>query len=296
MIKNEKKNESDLNSYKDLDGLSLREMNAGLWLSENRKKITRFITIFLIIVSAGFFIYSSYGYIIYFMSGKINNLDEGQVLSPRNVVAPMVIAPVEIFKSGGKYDLAIRIKNPNDNFSAEFKYCLSQDEVDIHCDSWFVLPSEDKYILALAVDINPASSSPVFAIEDIFWARTNRKDIPDWPAYLSERINFEIADIKFLGALRSGLSENLKLNSLEFKATNHSAFAYYEVPFDIFLYSGSRLTGVGRYIANNFMAGENRQIKISWSGDLGDISRIEIIPEININDDGVYLKYQGLNK
>jgi hypothetical protein len=296
MVKDENKKDANLNSYKDLGGLTLNEMNAGLWLSEHRKSMTRFITVFLIVISAFFFIYSTYGYIIYFMNGKIDNQVEGQAMSPRNIVTPMTIAPVEIFKSGDYYDLAVRIKNPNDNFSAEFKYCLTQDGVDISCSNEFILPSEDKFLITLAAKVNPASSSPVFVVRDIFWARTNRREIPDWPAYLLERVNFEITNVKFLGASKSGLSENIKLNSLEFTAINHTPFSYYEVPFNIFLYSGSKLVGVERNIASNIMAGESRQIKMSWSAELTNISRIEVIPDININNPSVYLKYQGSDK
>ncbi|MFA6514411.1 MAG: hypothetical protein WCT50_03965 [Patescibacteria group bacterium] len=290
------KNEPDLNSYNNLGGVSLREMNLGLWLSEHRKSIAKSITIFLIILCASLFIYSSYGYVIYFMSGKIDNQEELQVMSPRNVVTPMVIAPVEIFSNNENSDLAIRLKNPNDNFSAEFEYCLRQGETDITCGRSFIFPSEDKYLLALAIPLNLASSTPTFVVKDIFWSRINRREIPDWPAYLAERINFDITDIKFLGILKSGLSENIKLNSLEFTATNNTPFAYYEVPFDIFLYSGSRLIGVERHVASNFMAGEIRNIKISLAGDFGNVSRIEVSPRINIKDESVYLKYQGENK
>jgi hypothetical protein len=271
-------------------------MNAGLWLSEHRKLITKAITIFLIIISAFFFIYSSYGYIIYFINGKIDNQEEVQVLSPRNVVAPIEVAPIEVFKSGEKYDLAVRVKNPNDNFSAEFSYCINQGDAEVYCDEGFMLPLDNKYLLALATTVNPTNANLVFTIKEIFWVRTNRTEIPDWNAFLLERVNFEIAEVKFLSASKSGLSENLRLNSLEFNALNLTPYSYYQVPFNIFFYAGSELVGVERHVATDVMAGENRQIKISWSGDLGNVSRIEIIPQINVNDKDVYSKYQGLGQ
>ncbi len=296
MLKDKNQNDIDLKNYRDPSGISVREMNIGLWFSENRRKITRFFTVFLILISAFFFIYSSYGYIIYFMSGTLDNQLENQVMSPRNVTSEMVIAAVEKFKNEDKTDLAVRLNNPNDNFSAEFEYCFKQGDVDLSCARSFILPSEDTHILAMAVSSDIAITAPTFVVKDIFWSRVNLHEIPDWAAYQSERINFEITNINFLGANKSGLSENLKLNSLSFVATNNSAFSYYEVPFDILLYSGSRLVGVERHTAQNFMSSEERAIKISWAGDLGTVSRIEITPRINLNNSDVYLKYQGLNK
>lgn len=293
MEKNKNKNDLDLKKYKDLDGLTLSEMNIGLWFSEHRKMMTKTLTIFLIIISAFFFVYSTYNYIMYFLSGAVDNQTESQVTSPRNVVTEMAIAPVEAFNNSENYDLAVLLKNPNDSFSAEFDYCFNQGVTEIACDHSFILPSEQKYVMSLGLNINPAVAAPTFVIKDIFWSRVNKRVIPDWQAYYNARLNFAITDITFLGASKSGLSENLRLNSLSFQATNNSPYSYYEVPFDILLYSGSHLAGVQRSVVNNFLAGENRSIKLTWSGDQGSISRVEITPRLDINNQDIYLKYQG---
>jgi len=80
---------------------------------------------------------------------------------------------------------------------------------------------------------------------------------------------------------------------LEFKITNQTAYAYYEAPLQILLYSGSELVGVQTYSVNNFLAGEKRNVNLSWPGGLQTVSRTEVKPNINILDDDVYLKYQG---
>ena len=296
MEKDKNKNDIDLNKYHDLGGLSLREMNIGLWFSEKRGMMTRALTVFLIVISAFFFIYSTYNYVIYFLSGAVDNQTESQVMSPRDVVSQMLIAPTETFSNNGGHDLALLLKNPNDSFSAEFNYCFMQGEIEVHCEKSFILPAEQKYILALGVKINSTGRNSEFVIKDIFWSRVNRRIIPDWQLYYNARINFTLSDIVFLGSSRSGLSENIKLNSLEFKAVNNSPYGYYEIPFDILLYSSSKLVGVQRIVTNNFLSGESRNLKISWPGDLSSVSRVEITPRININDRDVFLKYQGTTK
>jgi hypothetical protein len=293
MGKDKNKDDINLKKYHDLGGLTISKMNIGLWFSEKRKSLTRALTIFLIVISAFFFVYSTYNYVLYFLSGAVDNQAESQVTSPRNVVTEMAVAPTEIFKNNDNYDLAALLKNPNDSFSAEFDYCFTQGETEIYCNHSFVLPSEQKYALALGVKLDSVAVSPGFKIKDIFWSRVNKRIIPDWQAYHNARLNFTISDITYLSASRSGLSENLKLNSLSFKAVNNSPYSYYEVPFDILLYSGSRLVGITRSVASNFLAGETRDLKLSWAGDQGSVSRVEITPRININDQDVYLKYQG---
>ncbi len=290
MDKNKNLEEDRLRSYDDPTGVSWREMNFGLWIAEHRRLLTRATTVFLILLSAFFFIYSTYAYIIYFMRGPIDNQPENQVVSPRNVVDSPVLEVVRALPRGSDYDLTIKIKNPNDNFWADFSYCFYQGETKLECSQSFLLPSEEKQIMLLGSKIT-TSAGLSFKIEDIFWNRINRRVIPDWPAFLAERTDFIISDVQFLNASKSGLSELVKFNTLEFSIYNHSAYNYFEAPLEILLYSGGQLIGVERHLINNFMAGEAREIKISWPGDIGNVDDIKITPRIHVIQDDVYLKY-----
>jgi hypothetical protein len=293
MAKDKYQSDEDLKKFKDLSGISLREMKIGLWLSENRQLLTRLLTIFLILLSAFFFIYSTYAYIIYFMSGPIDNQPENQVLSPRNVVEQMKPGKVEIFKSSDSYDLAVNLNNANDNFWADFDYCFYQEDEIVYCDSSFVLPAENYYLIVLGLEL-PSSSNLTFKIEDIFWSRVNRRQIPDWSTFYQERLNFEFSDVNFFNAIKSGLSENLRLNSLEFNIFNDSPYSYYQIDFDILFYSSSNLIGVQKYLGQNIKTDEKRSVKLSWPGDLGSVSQVKIVPRVNIIKDSVYLKYQDV--
>lgn len=290
----DKNREEDLGRYQDSSGVSLRDMNFGLWFAENRRRLTRALTVFLILISAFFFIYSTYAYIIYFMRGPIDNQPENRVMSPRNVITEMKFGPVEVFKLTETYDLAIAMENPNDNFWAEFQYCFYQGEVQLDCGKSFILPAEKKHIVAFSLALN-SQSALSFRIEDIFWSRVNRREIPDWPTFLQERLSIEIDNIKFLGANHSGLSENLRLNSLEFTVINHTPYSYYQVDMEILLYSSSALVAVEKHAVANLLAEEQRLIKMSWPGDMPAVSRVEISPQVNIIKAESYLKYQGSN-
>jgi hypothetical protein len=283
--------DEDLRDFKDLSGVSVRQMNIGLWIAENRPFLTRALTVFLIVISAFFFIYSTYGYIIYFMSDPIDNLPDNQVMSPRDVVKPMQPSVLEIFKAGNHYDLVVTLVNENDNFWAEFDYCFYQGEKKIDCQRDFILPSENYHLTTLGVDLENTADIN-FKIEDIFWSRINRRQIADWPTYYQERINFEFSNISFFNALKSGLSENLKLNRLEFDIINNSPYSYYQVDFDILFYADQRLIGAQKYFGENIKAGEKRPVTLSWPSDLSDVSQVKIVPRVNIILDSVYLKFQ----
>ena len=61
---------------------------------------------------------------------------------------------------------------------------------------------------------------------------------------------------------------------------------------NIAIFEGDQLVGVNVYHLQNFLGGETRNVKINWPGNFNNI-HAEIVPDLNILDDRVYLKYQG---
>lgn len=299
MPKDKNKQGIDLSKYKDLDGLSLKEMNFGLWLSENKKRLTKIVIIFLIALSAFFFVYSSYNYVIYFLNSSTeeNNtasLVNSNIVSQRNVASDIIVSVPQIFKNGETYDLVARVTNPNDKFITHFNYCFIVDKVDAGCNRGFILPGEEKYLSSLGQRIG--SSSPVVSlnIKDVSWQRVDSHAIPDWKTFVGERINFNLRDIKFTPTGYDAATGKNGLSSLEFTITNLTNYGYYEVPLNIAFYQGSELVGANIYIVKNFLAGEEKAIRLSWFSNISRTARIEIRPNLDLSDESIYLKYQGV--
>lgn len=285
----------DLKNYNDSAGVSLKGMNFGLWVAENRRKITKIIIILLILLSAFFFIYSSYNYIVYFISGDPNSqfVINNQILSPRKVTSDLEISPLQVFSSDSRSDLAVQLSNPNDKFMANFSYCFKLGEKNVACGTGFILPSEKKYILALAAEFTGSRSELTFSVSDIFWRRIDTHQIPNWSDFYNKRLDFAVSGLNFASAAVSGLSDKVNLNTLDFSVKNQTAYGYYEAPLNIFLYNGSEIVAINRYIIQNFLPGETRSVNISWPGSFSAVNRTDVTPDINIMDDNVYLKYQG---
>jgi len=296
MAKEENLNKDiDLKNYDDPTGISLREMNFGLWLSEHRHKFLKIVTGVLIVLCTFFFVYSSYNLIIYFISGDLNaQLISGDIpTSPRQLTDDLVVTPLQIFSSGDRYDLVEKINNPNGKFMADFKYCFTAAGSDLFCGKGFVLPNEEKYILALGQELSGSQSEVSFRVFDLFWRRIDAHQIPDWNSFALTHLNFLISSLNFSAGITNSLSEKINLNNLEFIVKNQTPYGYYEVPLNILLFSGQELVGVHRYLLQNCLAGEERTVKISWPGNLSTVDRTVVMPDLNIMDEGVYLKYQG---
>jgi len=291
MSKDENKPEINLNKYKDRDGLSLKKMNFGLWLSESRAKIMKAIVIFLIALSLFFFVYSTYNYIIYFLSGAEIDPVNVNILSPRQV-SDIIVGSPQVFRSGEGYDMVVDIKNPNDKYSGTYSFCFYTDETNIQCGSDFILPGETKYAAALGQKMDNQAAVG-FKITSIGWQRFDNRKIPNWTTYSNERLNFRVENLKLVLAEKSGLSEKIKLDLLEFSIVNNTNFGYREVPLVITFYSGQSLVGINSYLLKNFISGETKNVRLSWPSGLGNVTRTEIRPIINLLDDSVYLNYQG---
>lgn len=288
--------EIDLKNYEDQTGLSEKKLNFGLWIAENRRKIMKIIIISLVAISAFFFIYSSYNYIIYFISGDPNAqiISNNLTVSPRKVTEDLSVSSVRALANDGRYDLTVQISNPNAKFMANFDYCFKKGETDIVCGSSFILPGETKHVVELAQPYSGSISEISFSVSGIFWRRIDTRQIPDWAAFFGQRLDFAIFDLNYAPASVSGLSDKVNLNTLDFSIKNQTAYGYYEAPLDIFLYSGSEMIAVNRYILKNFLPGETRTVKLSWPGQFVSVNRTEVVPNVNIMDDSVYLKYQGI--
>lgn len=299
-----KKAEARLKNYVGPEGITTKQLEAGLWYVEHKQLLRKILCGFLILVAAISWTYTIYGFAYYLVRGL--NEDERlikQLVEVNNIghdyvslvgAKSLAVAPVGILKSTDKkYDLYVQIENDNQKWWAEFDYYFLAAGSQTEKTAGFILPLETKYLLALAQDfINPPAGA-VLIMENLRWRRINQHQIPDWPDYYEKHLAIESADIKFTPAGSSPLSEKLNLNQLSFNAINQTAFNFWEAGFTILLYQGGGLANINHYILNDFMSGEKRFIEISWPGDLGRAERVEIVPEINIMRDDIYIPYEG---
>jgi hypothetical protein len=84
-----------------------------------------------------------------------------------------------------------------------------------------VLPKEEKNILVLNSNDEPSSYSLNFVINNLSWKRIDNKLIPDWDAYIKERLNLIIGDILVSADEDGG-------KSLSFSVKNDTAYSFWE--------------------------------------------------------------------
>lgn len=271
-----------------LDKDSLKRMKFGLWLSENRNKIIKAFTILLILISSGFFVFSIYNLFIYFSAGDPISEDFNDNLAKNQTqIIPLAFSDVSAFKNGEKVDLLISIKNENPRFYAQFDYCFYHGETAVDCRRGFILPASEKSLTAFGANLSGEGDSFSFNVSKISWTRIS-KEIIDYPSYYNERMNILVSDISFKP---QGGSVSATSNSLEFTISNNTAFSYHDVPLNILIFSNTGLISINKYIAQNLYSGESRDVSLKWSGNLSSAKKVEIMADVDILNDGVFIKY-----
>ncbi len=295
--------EKKVENYVSPEGLTTKQLEYGLWYVEHKRLLTMALYGFLIFAGAVSWAYTIYGFAYYLSRG----MTEDEILAKALVrtesvnhayveqvaARDLAIGPAQILGSNGKYDLFAPVVNDNQKWWAEFDYYFSGNGWQTEKTASYIFPGETKYPAALAEEFAYLPVGGRLIMENIRWHRISRHAIADWDDYYRSRLNIETADIKFIPAAASGLSEKLNLNRLSFTAINNTVYSYWETDFTILLYGGGQVVGINRYILSDFMSGQKKQLQLSWPGSLNRVDRVAIIPEINIMKDDIYIPYEG---
>lgn len=294
-----KDSDSNINfsTKKNIKDKALKNFNFGLWILQNRKKFFIGIIVLLVALSAvlySVFFYNLYDYIKYTPEERkaLQELSEVNVsLTPGRLAIDLEIGKPQVFFHNNKYDFVVSIKNPNNNFFSYISYCFSDGDKELVCSGTTIFPSEDKYVIDLAIDLDSHPSNLKFIIKNKNWERVSIRTYPDWGKYYSERLNFIISDINF--EINKPTEMSLKsTNNLSFSIQNNSPYNYWEVPLNIVMFYRKNIVGVNKYIVSEFMSLESKNVSISWSNSLKNVDDTKIIPDLDILQEGNYIKYK----
>jgi hypothetical protein len=290
---NEKEKRLNLKKYEtDVSGVSLNKLEAGLWWLKNRskfKKISIFILLGMIIFLWLYSLYNLGNYLLFGMDQDKKMLkelvsvdSERQNLLESRSAKDVVISSIGILENSSGHDYYALIKNQNEEYRGNFSYCFMRGSNKIACGDDFVLPKEEKYILVLNSNDEPSSYSLNFVINNLSWKRIDNKLIPDWDAYIKERLNLIIGDILVSADEDGG-------KSLSFSVKNDTAYSFWEVPLSIIVKKYGKISTVNSYTLKQLVSFEERRLKIKWPGEADLSGEISISPNIDIFNENVYM-------
>jgi len=272
------------------------QLKFATWYVSHKILLKKIFIGFLIFLCAIFWGFGLYGLInYYFIEGPSFNLamrelSRGVDFSAINkALQPkgLELGTTTIFSSGkGRYDFVGKVFNSSSNWRAEFTYNFLVDGVARPEKSGFILPGEEKYVFDLGVSAEARPRSATLEIKNFKWQRIDAHEIPDYDAWQEDRLNFLVTDVKFTPA---AVGESIPISRASFMVRNATAFSFWDVGFEIFLYRGSSIASVNYVTLEEFRSGQNRSVEVSWFETLPSITQVKVVPEVNIFDSKAYM-------
>lgn len=202
---------------------------------------------------------------------------------------PLEIASFDI--TGGqdqRYDYVVKVRNPNLNYIASpVLFQLVSDSTVLAEKSGFIYPNEEKYF-AFFGQAAAAGAGAAVRIAQVGWRR-----YMDFSDFANPRLRFSTSEVVFKSAQESGIRGELSVSTLNFKIANKSAYGYWHVGVYMILYNGSTVVGANYILLDQFESGEVRPVEMKWYESLSGVSRVEIVPEVDILDAAAYLPVKG---
>jgi len=270
--------------------LTERQLKLGIWFAERRtffKGLATGVLVFLNIIFWGYSLFGFLSYIIF--AANQRPLIEKQLIQgginwstwhEANKPLPVEWSVPEILNGRGGTDFIVEMRNANPSWLVRFEYTMELGEQTISKTD-FLLPASKKYVVSVFRD---GRGTPNFSLSKMRWQKiTTQITEGDYNAFLSDRLNFVFENIEFVPG-GSDLPSRIK-----FTVRNNGAFNFWQARFIVLLWRGDRVIGVTSVTADRLQSQEKRDIDVVWFDRVGAPSRIEIIPDMDIFDESVYM-------
>ncbi|MFH0854448.1 MAG: hypothetical protein V1891_03070 [bacterium] len=213
-----------------------------------------------------------------------------------NQPSPPQIGQIKILSSGrkndkGTYDLIAQIYNPNEKFKIEFDYqfiCNSQSLILKHT---YVLPGQKKIIADFGLNLLNHNNNAQVKIINLQYERISAHEIADPISFINDRLIFEIKNVEM-----NKIEEAKNVYKISYDFENKSAYNYWDLGLTTLLYKDSEIVGIDYIALEKFQSGEKKEIELTWYEYLPTTIKVSIIPEADVFDKNIYMKFEGKQK
>ena len=281
--------------------LSEKQLKFGYWYVTHKLQIKKWFTFSLLVAAAFLWIFTIGMLVKLYLIDYPRQLELERAL-PQSLVNPYAIEaaqpkqiqnkPVQVFEgSKGATDVTTEVVNPNEDFWATWSGRFSAEGATTTWKMEYILPSESKEIADLGLEAPGGLRAPRYEMRDLSWHKVDRHQIADYKKFFAERQRFDIQNITFSSETSADNTETV--SRVSFDVTNRSAWSYWSVKFVVNLYRGTTLAGVNTVELEQFETGETRRVVLIWVQDLEAISKVEVIPQVNILEPSYYMSQKG---
>ncbi|MCX6743891.1 MAG: hypothetical protein NT116_06720 [Candidatus Parcubacteria bacterium] len=275
------------------NNLSERQLGLAYWYVTHKLLLRDILIVFMIIVIVFFVSLNLYLLIINLgiSRNSYQQLLTSLVTTRQDFISykqaalpkPIQINQLANYPSSKGFDIVASAVNPNKTWYATFDYQFQIGDKFSIKRSGFILPAENKYLVALAVDNGNQANQLVFS--NIKWM----KEI-NYPNIYQEKYNLEIKDATYIPPQQLGVGDKVQISRVTFTALNKSAYNYRDISFLIFVKAGDQIVGVNQITSGPIYSNQTRVLGANFFQLLPVITGVSVIPEINILNNNSFIK------
>lgn len=277
-----------------------REYQRDMTIVTARPKVVNFALFLWLLLDVGLIVFFLLSVVLYLVSGSFSdqrlvgtlddNVEALHSAAAARLADPLLVGdPHVLTHDVAVYDVYAILENPNTEWYATFTYQFS-DDVMTEPVAAFIMPGEEKYLLALNVAMEKKPSGVTVAVDDVTWHRVDRHAVANTAEFLVEHENFVVTDSAYDDSVTI---DKTKVGDATFTLTNNTPYNYYNPSFIILLKQGGSVIAVNQVSVPQFTAGEVRSMTVRWFGDAPSAGSVEVIPAINYFDEDEYAAPEG---
>lgn len=191
-------------------------------------------------------------------------------------------SPIFLSIGESRYNLVATIENLNSDWSAyRVAYHFVVNGQELESQSAFVNPLEQRFLIQTAYQTVLPINNLQVVIDDIVWQRYENQVQP---------INWDITQTAYtpVGNVDTPSGPTTVPANASWMARNLSLYNFWEVEFQVAIYSGDRMVGVNSIRAKDFNSLENRALSAVWLHNLPRVNNVKIFPLVNWLDENNY--------
>ncbi len=273
--------------------LSEKQLKFGYWFVTHKIQLKKILEVVLMVVSAALLLFTVGMLVKLYLIDYNRDRETAQssifsLVNPAAIKAELPVAlvttPVQIYDAEkGTVDVATEITNPNKKHSASWTGQFVGANTTTTKKMEFILPGETKTVVDLGLDSPTRMQGARYIVDGLSWHKVDAHAIPDYA--------FEVTSSTFASALSPDGKSTV--SHVSFIATNHSAYNYWTVKFIVKLYRGDAVAAINSVELQQFTTGETRPVDLVWVQDLAAISKVEVVPQVNILDPQSFMPQQS---
>lgn len=277
--------------------LSEKQLKFGYWYVTHKMQLRNGLIFFLLLVATGSILSSVYLFSkIYLFEDvryqRVMAQITKPVVNPQAILAAQAkqlsVGTVRAMEGGNAtVDVVTEIANPNMHYWASWTGQFVEQNTTTTQREMYILPGETKEIADLGIVSPTGMRSARYQITDIQWHKVNPHELANYQAFRDNRLQFAINNTSFSTA--PSPDGKSTVSRVVFDVTNRSAYSYWSVQFLVNLYRQTSLAAVNSVEIQELKSGETRHVEVVWVQDLSAVSKVEVLPFVNIFDAKTYI-------